>query len=230
MTQLQHVMLVSNEAQMAENLQMLLSVEGFQVSVIHDGLRGLLAIKRVEPDLAVVSWSPPRMSGLELCDRLKSGRHRSHIILLTDDDCAKERIAGLEAGASDCISRPFVAEEFVARVRANLAQREAEDNSTPTLKCADITLNPKTREVFRGDRFIRLTAKEFDLLEYLMSHYFQVLTRAQILENVWGYDYSGSSNIVEVYVRYLRNKLNGESQINLIQTVRSVGYILREDG
>jgi len=227
MSQLRHVMLVSNEVEMAETLQMALSAEGFQVSVIHDGLRGLLAVKRVEPDVVVVSWAPPGLSGLELCDRLRSARHKAPVILLTENNDTKERIAGLEAGASDCLSVPFEKEEFTARIKASLAYRQLEEQGS-ILKCADVVLNPRTREVFRGERFIRLTAKEFDLLEYLMSHYFQVLTRAQILENVWGYDYSGSSNIVEVYIRYLRNKLNGEQERNIIQTVRSVGYILRE--
>lgn len=228
MTRLQHVMLISDEIEMAETLQIALSAQGFQVSVIHDGLRGLLAIKRIIPDLVIVSWSPPRLSGLELCHRLRPERHKSPIILLTEGDNHQDRIAGLEAGASDCISVPFEQAEFIARVRANVVNRELSAEQDPLLKCADIVLNLETREVFRGDRFIRLTAKEFDLLKYLMTHYFQVLSRAQILENVWGYDYSGNSNIVEVYVRYLRNKLNGENERNLIQTIRSVGYILRE--
>ncbi|MFK8184728.1 MAG: response regulator transcription factor [Phormidesmis sp.] len=228
MKRLQHVMIISNKMEMAETLQLSLSAEGFQVSVIHDGLRGLLAIKRVLPDLAIVSWAPPRLSGLELCHRLRSERHTSPIILLTEGDNARDRIAGLEAGASDCLSFPIEKEELIARIRANLVNRKQPENKNPHLKCVDIMLNLETREVFRGDRFIRLTAKEFDLLKYLMSNYFRVLTRAQILDNVWGYAYSGNSNIVEVYVRYLRNKLNNDNEPNLIQTIRSVGYILRE--
>lgn len=221
-------MFISDEIEMAETLQIALSAQGFQVSVIHDGLRGLLAIRRVVPDLVVASWSPPGLSGLELCDRLRSGQNTLPIILLTEGNDPKERIAGLEAGAIDCLSFPFEKEEFIARIRANLVRCNLEPGKSPILRCADIVLNIETREVFRGDRLIQLTAKEFDLLEYLMTHYFQVLTRAQILENVWGYNYSGNSNIVEVYVRYLRNKLNRQNEKNLILTIRGVGYILRE--
>lgn len=225
---LQHIMIISSQVELAETLQIELSQAGYQVSVIHDGLRGLLAIKRTSPDLIVIGWAPPRLSGLELCDRLRLNQGREPVILLTQNDNAEDRIAGLEAGANDCISMPFVKAEFIARIHANLAKRRSRSDQDSILRCADILLNRKTREVFRGDRFIRLTAKEFDLLEYLMDHYFQVLTRAQILENVWGYDYLGSSNIIEVYIRYLRRKLEDGSKNRVIQTVRSVGYILRE--
>jgi len=225
---LQHVMIISSQIELVETLQIELSQEGYQVSVIHDGLRGLLAIKRTSPDLIVVGWAPPRLSGLEICDRLRLNQGGEPVILLTQQDNAADRIAGLEAGANDCISLPFVKEEFIARINANLSNHRSKRDQDATVRCADILLNRKTREVFRGDRFIRLTAKEFDLLEYLMDHYFQVLTRAQILENVWGYDYLGSSNIIEVYIRYLRRKLEDSGKNRVIQTVRSVGYILRE--
>ncbi|MGD1898467.1 MAG: response regulator transcription factor [Phormidesmis sp.] len=223
-------MIIADEPELAESLQIDLHSEGYQVSVINDGLRGLLAAKRVATDLVIVGWSPPRLSGLEVCRRLRTGQNDEPIILLTQKDSPAERIAGLEAGANDCISIPFNPEEFVARIQANLSRFTPADHQSAIVRCADIQLNRKTREVFRGDRFIRLTAKEFDLLEYLMSHYFQVLTRAQILENVWGYEYAGGSNIIEVYIRYLRRKLQGEEkQQRLIHTVRSVGYIFRED-
>ncbi|MEO0769616.1 MAG: response regulator transcription factor [Cyanobacteria bacterium J06649_4] len=222
-------MIITDEPELAESLQIDLHSEGYQVSVINDGLRGLLAAKRVTTDLVVVGWSPPRLSGLEVCRRLRSNQGNEPIILLTQEDSPEKRIAGLEAGANDCISVPFNQEEFVARVHASLARRQPKTQHAHVLRCADIQLNRSTREVFRGERFIRLTAKEFDLLEYLMSHYFQVLTRAQILENVWGYEYTGSSNIIEVYIRYLRRKLEKENDSRLIHTVRSVGYIFRED-
>jgi len=226
---LKHIMIIADEPELAESLQIDLHSEGYQVSVIHDGLRGLLAAKRVAADLVVVSWSPPRLSGVEVCRRLRIGQTDEPIILLTPRDSPTDRIAGLKAGANDCISIPFNPEEFIARVHANLAHRKSITRDSPILRCADIQLNRKTREVFRNDRVIRLTAKEFDLLEYLMRHYFQVLSRAQILENVWGYEYAGGSNIIEVYIRYLRRKLESEKQARLIHTVRSVGYIFREE-
>ncbi|MEL6553085.1 MAG: response regulator transcription factor [Cyanobacteria bacterium J06621_11] len=223
-------MIIADEPELTESLQIDLHIEGYQVSVINDGLRGLLAAKRVATDLVVVSWSPPRLSGLEVCRRLRMGQGGEPIILLTQEDRPADRIAGLEAGANDCLSIPFHSEELVARIQSNLLRHGVSEHHSAVLRCADIQLNRKTREVFRGDRFIRLTAKEFDLLEYLMSHYFQVLTRAQILENVWGYEYAGGSNIIEVYIRYLRRKLEGTEDARLIHTVRSVGYIFREDG
>jgi len=235
---LKHIIIITDELELAESLQIDLHREGYQVSVINDGLRGLLTAKRVATDLVVVGWAPPRLSGIEVCRRLRTGQCEEPVILLTQADSPEERIAGLEAGADDCISIPFDPEEFVARIHSNLQRRSPVAPQVSILRCADIQLNRKTREVFRGvgenslsgKRLIRLTAKEFDLLEYLMSHYFQVLTRTQILENVWGYEYSGSSNIIEVYIRYLRRKLEENDAARLIHTVRSVGYIFREEG
>ncbi|MGB7250117.1 MAG: response regulator transcription factor [Phormidesmis sp.] len=228
-TQLKHIMIIADELELAESLQIDLNNEGYQVSVIHDGMRGLLAVKRIATDLVIVGWSPPRLSGVEICHRLRLGRSEEPIILLTRGDSAEDRIAGLEAGANDCISLPFFKEEFLARIHASLAHQRRRQGQASVLRCADLQLNRETREVFRGDRFIRLTAKEFDLLEYLMEHYFQVLSRTQILEHVWGYEYFGSSNIIEVYIRYLRKKLDSTKKNRLIHTVRSVGYILREE-
>ncbi len=222
------IMFISDQIELAETLQMELSGLGYQVSVIHDGLRGLLAVNRMKPDLVILSWSPPRLSGLEICDRLRSSRHEEAIILLTESDCHKQRIAGFNAGADDCLSWPLAKEEFIARVQANLNYCDHGQRQSPILRCTDLLLNRDTREVFRNQQLIRLTATEFNLLEYLMTHYFQVLTRSQILENVWGYDYAGSSNIIEVYIRYLRKKLGATSENPLIHTVRGVGYILRE--
>ncbi|MEM6867273.1 MAG: response regulator transcription factor [Cyanobacteria bacterium P01_C01_bin.121] len=234
---LKHIMIISDEPELAESIQIDLHGEGYQVSVINDGLRGLSIAKRVATDLIVVGWAPPSLSGLEICRRLRAGQGEEPIILLTQADSPCERIAGLEAGADDCVSIPFDPEELIARIHASLQRRSSVTAQSAILQCANIQLNRKTREVFRdiGDassankQLIRLTAKEFDLLEYLMSHYFQVLTRTQILENVWGYEYSGSSNIIEVYIRYLRRKLEENDASRLIHTVRSVGYIFREE-
>lgn len=225
---LKHIMLISGQEELAETIQVELSGEGYQVSVMHDGLRGLLAANRMNPDIVVSCWQPPRISGLEICERLRASRRKKAIVLLTPDDDAQQRISGFEVGADDCISLPLQRDEFVARIKARLVMAEDEQSENPMLHCADLLLNRETREVFRGGHFIRLTAKEFDLLEYLMDHYFQVVTRAQILENVWGYDYAGSSNIVEVYIRYLRTKLESVEEKRIIHTVRSVGYILRD--
>ncbi|MEL6262502.1 MAG: response regulator transcription factor [Cyanobacteria bacterium J06626_6] len=224
----QHVMFVSDEIELVETLQIELSQKGFQVSIIHDGLRGLLAINRMKPDLVVISWSPPRLSGIDICQRLRTHKRTTAVILLTKEDNVEERIEGLNAGADDCLSLPFVKEEFLARIHANISHYQERKMEEPLLKYADLLLNRETREVFRGGEYIHLTAKEFNLLEYFMEHNLQVLTRAQILENVWGYDYAGSSNIIEVYIRYLRKKLGATPENRIIYTIRSVGYILRE--
>ena len=223
-----HIMLVADNLELAETLQIELSQQDYRVSVIHDGIRGLLAINRMRPDLVVLSWSPPRLSGIEICNRLRANGREEPIILITQKDCSKKRIAGFNAGADDCLSPPLISEEFIARVNANLSNHASNPADAPSLRVADLLLNRETREVFRGDQFIRLTAKEFNLLEYLMMHHFQVLTRTQILESVWGYDYNGSSNIIEVYIRYLRKKLGATPENPIIHTIRSVGYILKE--
>lgn len=228
-SQPRQIILIAEQSEQAETLQLELSREGYRVSVIHDGLRGLLAVNRIVPDLVIISGSPPRLSGLEICHRLSSNRNEVPLILLTQESSVTERVAGFQAGASDCISPPIIKEEFFARLRANFPHRSLGQVPAAILQCADLRLNRQTREVFRRDRLIQLTAKEFNLLEYLMNHYFQVLTREQILENVWGYHFMGSSNIIEVYIRYLRQKLEaGDDDPRLIQTVRGVGYVLRE--
>ena len=222
------ILFISEQAELAETIQLELSKEGYIVNVMHDGLRGLLAANRMNPDVVIACWESPRIPGMEICDRLRTGGRKGAIVLITSENTVEQRVAGFEVGADDCISLPFHREEFVARIKARIQAAESKQKSAPLLHCANLLLNKETREVFRGEQFIKLTAREFDLLEYLMEHYFQVVTRAQIIENVWGYDYVGSSNIVEVYVRYLRTKLEAVDNQRVIHTVRSVGYILRD--
>ena len=222
------IMIISGETELVEDLQIALNHEGYQVSVIHDGLRGLLAVNRVVPNLVIISWSPPRLSGSEICSRIRWSRNNVPIILLTQDTDAEERIAGFQAGASDCVSLPFLKEEFLARIRANLARNYNGQDKVSVLQFADLWLNRLTHEVFRGDRSIQLTATEFNLLEYMMDHCYQVLSRSQILENVWGNSFMGTSNIIEAYIHSLRQKLEFTQENRLIQTVRGVGYVLRE--
>jgi DNA-binding response OmpR family regulator len=220
------ILVVEDEAKLAQFMELELQYEGYQVTVATDGLAGLTTARESQPDLILLDWMLPGISGLEICRRLRLTGDRVPIILLTAKDEISDRVAGLDAGADDYIVKPFSLEELLARVRAHL-RRNQEDNPD-LLKFADLQLNRSTREVTRGDREIELTAKEFDLLEYLISHPRQVLTRDQILERVWGYDFMGDSNIIEVYVRYLRLKLEAQEEKRLIQTVRSVGYVLRE--
>ncbi len=168
----------------------------------------------------------PGISGLELCRRLRATGDKVPTILLTAKDDVSDRVAGLDAGADDYVVKPFSVEELLARVRAHL--RRYQEPNLDLLQFEDLSLNRTTREIYRGDRLIELTAKEFDLLEYLISHPRQVLRRDRILETVWGYDFMGDSNIIEVYIRYLRLKLEANNEKRLIQTVRGVGYVLRD--
>ncbi|MDY6784040.1 MAG: response regulator transcription factor [Cyanobacteriota bacterium] len=220
------ILVVEDEAKLARLLELELKYEGYTVIVAADGVSGLAAARESNPDLAILDWMIPGISGIEICRRLRQTGSKIPILMLTAKDEVGDRVAGLDAGADDYMIKPFSVEELLARVRAHLRRSQEEDSDS--IQFADLRLNRSTREVYRGDRAIELTAKEFDLLEYLLSHPKQVLTRDRILERVWGYDFMGDSNIIEVYIRYLRLKLERDRECRLIQTVRGVGYVLRE--
>ncbi|NET71951.1 MAG: response regulator transcription factor [Sphaerospermopsis sp. SIO1G2] len=222
-----HILLVEDEVKLARLIELELSYEGYQISVAYDGLTALTAARELNLDLIVLDWMLPGMSGVEICRRLRSTGDQVPVILLTAKDEVSDRVAGLDAGADDYVVKPFSIEELLARVRAHL-RRSKENSSDDVLKFDDLSLNRITREVYRGQRLIELTAKEFELLDYLLSHPRQVITRDRILEEVWGYDFMGDSNIIEVYIRYLRLKLEANSEKRLLQTVRGVGYVLRD--
>lgn len=221
-----HILLVEDEVKLAKFIQLELGYEGYQVSVADDGLAGLTAARESQPDLVILDWMLPGLSGVEICRRLRTTGDQVPIILLTAKDEVSDRVAGLDAGADDYVVKPFSIEELLARVRAHL--RRTQETDPDVLQFADLILNRRTREVYRGERIIELTAKEFDLLAYLLAHPRQVIARDRILEQVWGYDFMGDSNIIEVYIRYLRLKLEANNEKRLLQTVRSVGYVLRD--
>ncbi len=219
------ILLVEDEEKLAKFVQLELSYEGYEVSVAHDGLSGLMAARDQSPDLIILDWMMPGLTGVEVCRRLRQTGCQTPVMLLTAKDEVSDRVEGLDAGADDYVVKPFSIEELLARVRAHLRRNEPQD--AESLVFDDLILDRKSRQVKRGQREIELTAKEFDLLEYLMTNPRQVLTRDRILEEVWGYDFMGDSNIIEVYIRYLRLKLEAEGESRLIQTVRGVGYVLR---
>ncbi len=230
-----HILLVEDEIKLARFVELELSSEGYRVSVAHDGMSGLAIARESEPDLAILDWMLPGLTGVELCRRLRATGSKVPVILLTARDEVGDRVTGLDAGADDYVVKPFSIEELLARIRAHL--RRTQEPDADLLKFEDLSLNRRTREVYRGqrseasqssERVIELTAKEFDLLEYLLTHPRQVFTRDQILEHVWGYDFMGDSNIIEVYVRYLRLKLEEKGEKRLVHTIRGVGYALRE--
>ncbi|WP_073069813.1 response regulator transcription factor [Phormidesmis priestleyi] len=221
-----HILLVEDEVKLARFVELELVSEGYTVSVAHDGMTGLTLAREATLDLAILDWMLPGLSGLELCRRLRSTGSKVPVILLTARDEVNDRVAGLDAGADDYVVKPFSIEELLARIRAHL--RRVQEGDEEALQFNTLRLNRKTREVYRGTRSIDLTAKEFDLLEYLLRHPRQVFTRDQILENVWGYDFMGDSNIIEVYIRYLRLKLEENQESRLLHTIRGVGYTLRD--
>jgi DNA-binding response OmpR family regulator len=221
-----HILLVEDEIKLARFIELELESEGYRVSVAHDGMSGLALARESEPDLAILDWMLPGLTGVELCRRLRATGSKVPVILLTARDEVGDRVTGLDAGADDYVVKPFSIEELLARIRSHLRRTQTTDEDL--LQFEDLSLNRRTREVFRGQRSIDLTAKEFELLQYLMTHPRQVFTREQIIENVWGYDFLGDSNIIEVYVRYLRLKLEEKNEKRLLHTARGVGYSLRE--
>jgi DNA-binding response OmpR family regulator len=221
-----HILIADDEVNLARLVELELSLEGYTVTVANDGLTGLTKAREIMPDLLILDWMMPGMTGVEICRRLRATGNKAPVILLTAKEDVGDRVAGLDAGADDYVIKPFKIEELLARVRAHL--RRTQEDNPDLLQFADLSLNRKTREVFRSGRAIELTAKEFELLDYLITHPRQVITRDQILEKVWGYDFMGDSNIIEVYVRYLRLKLEEQQEKRLIQTIRGVGYVLRD--
>ncbi|AFZ50249.1 response regulator transcription factor [Dactylococcopsis salina] len=220
------ILIVEDEAKLAQFIELELQYEGYEVTIATDGFTGLTQARELNPDLLILDWMLPGISGLEICRRLRQTNNTIPVILLTAKDEISDRVEGLDAGADDYVVKPFSIEELFARVRAHLRRNHEEE--TDTFQFSDLKLNTSTREVCRRDRAIELTAKEFELLRYLLLHPRQVLTRDQILERVWGYDFMGDSNIIEVYIRYLRLKLEEKGEPRIIQTVRGVGYVLRE--
>jgi len=220
------ILLVEDEVKLARFMELELTSEGYEISIAYDGIKGLTMLRESPPDLAILDWMLPGISGLEICRRMRSTDIKIPVILLTAKDEVSDRVTGLDAGADDYVIKPFSIEELLARIRVHL--RRTQETDQDLLRYQNLSLNRRTREVFLGKELIDLTAKEFHLLEYLLRHPKQVLTRDQILENVWGYDFRGDSNIIEVYVRYLRLKLEKNKEQRLIHTVRGVGYVLKD--
>jgi two-component system response regulator MprA len=230
------VLVIDDQENIIEFIKLGLKYEGFQVEAAADGPQGLAAAQRIIPDLIILDIMLPGMDGLEVCRRLRSNPTTQDvpILMLTAKDDVRDRITGLDTGADDYLTKPFSFEELVARIRAILRRQsrgrgdEAEAGHGQILQFGDLQLNTATREVLRGERQIELTATEYNLLHLFMSHPRQVLDRQTILNRVWGYDFLGETNIIEVYVRYLREKIeDSPSTPRLIQTVRGVGYVLK---
>ena len=223
------ILVVDDDQAVRDSLRRSLAFNGYDVELAGDGLAALESIARSRPDAVVLDVMMPRLDGLEACRRLRSAGEDLPILVLTARDAVSDRVAGLDAGADDYLPKPFALEELLARLRALLRRTQpAYSSESGQLSFADLTLDPLAREVTRGERTVRLTRTEFNLLELLMRHPRQVLTRSQILEEVWGFDFPTTSNSLEVYVGYLRRKTEAAGEPRLIHTVRGIGYALRE--
>jgi two-component system, OmpR family, response regulator MprA len=221
----ERILIIEDDEAILKVLRRVLSYEGYQVDTALDGQSGLNMVREIVPDVIILDWMLPGMDGLEVCRRLRAASNMP-ILMLTAKDTIQDRVQGLDAGADDYLVKPFELDELLARIRALLRRTQTE--RAQVLTFADLVLDISTRQASRKGRIISLTAKEYELLELFMRHPRQVLTREMIFDRVWGYDFGGESNVLDVYIRYLRQKLEEDGEARLLHTARGVGYVLRE--
>ncbi len=222
------ILVVEDEARIGKLLKKGLEAEGYAVDLAVDGAEGLRQGAKKVYDLILLDLMLPKVDGLDVCKQLRRQKITTPILMLTARDTTQNKIDGLDVGADDYVTKPFEFDELLARVRA-LLRRPADQVKSSLLRVGDIKINLKSREVHRGQKKIDLTSKEFSLLEYLARHPGEVITRTKISEHVWDQNYDPFSNIVDVYIRYLRRKLGQKSTRGIIETVRGAGYRLRND-
>jgi len=223
-----NVLIIDDDPKLLKMLQRTLVYEGLNVSTATNGLEALPVVEAQHPDLIIVDWMMPKMDGISFINRLRDAEDKTMVLMLTARDAIENRVEGLESGADDYLVKPFAPAELVARVHAILRRVESKPENQK-VSYADVTLDPATHEAQRGGVDLTLTVTEFNLLHLLLRHPRQVLERRQILSDVWGYDFGGDDNVLEIYIGYLRKKLEAGSQSRLIQTVRGIGYALREE-
>lgn len=223
----ERILIVEDEKSIARVLELELTYEGYKTGVALTGAEGLIQFREHEWDLVLLDLMLPEIHGLDVLKRIRSAGSEVPVILLTAKNDVKDKVAGLDLGANDYVTKPFEIEELLARIRACLRLSTGQNNSDLHV-FNGLQLNTATREVARNGRAIELTPREFDLLLYLMQHPQQVLSREQVLNAVWGYDYFGDTNVIDVYIRYLRKKVDAGEETTYIQTVRGVGYVLKE--
>lgn len=224
-----HILLIEDEVEIVRFVKLELEHEGYSVTAATDGRTGLdLALAECF-DLILLDVMLPELNGIEVLRRIRREKH-TPVIMLTARDTIADKVTGLDMGANDYITKPFHIEELLARIRACLRVSSQEVEDASVIKIGDLTLNTAQRLVLRAGKTIVLTKTQYDLLEYLVRNHNIVLTREQILNEVWGYDYLGDSNVVDVYIRYVRTRLGDTNANRLIETVRGVGYVIRENG
>ena len=222
------ILVVEDEKKIARVLSLELEYEGYEVTVQDTGMKGLQALEEESFDLVLLDVMLPELSGLEVLRRVRKTNTATPIILITARGSVPDKVSGLDLGANDYITKPFDIEELLARIRAQLRfNHNAQEEKEIELSIADLTVNEKTRDIQRGDQTLELTPREYDLLVHLLKHQQQVLTRDQLLTAVWGFDYFGDTNVVDVYIRYLRKKIDYPFEKQLIHTVRGVGYVMK---
>jgi two-component system response regulator MprA len=221
----ERILIIEDDDAILKILRRVLAYEGYQVDTALEGKTGLAMAHEIHPDLIVLDWMLPVMDGLEVCRHLRENGS-TPILMLTAKDTIQDRVQGLDAGADDYVIKPFELDELLARIRALL--RRTQPERAQVLSFMDLTLDTNTRQANRKGRTISLTAKEYELLELFLRHPRQVLTREMIFDRVWGYDFGGESNVLDVYIRYLRQKLEEGGEVRLLHTARGVGYVLRE--
>jgi two-component system, OmpR family, response regulator MprA len=220
------ILVVDDEPAVRDALERALRLDGYDVDLAEDGTEGLAKFGRLAPDAIVLDLLMPSMGGIQMCRELREAGDRTPILILTARDAISDRVSGLDAGADDYLVKPFALEELQARLRALLRRSAGDEDGV--LAHGDLVMDTSTYEVCQGTRRVELTRTEFELLRLFLEHPRQVLTRSVILERVWGYDFGRSSNSLEVYVGYLRRKLEAAGEPRVLQTVRGVGYALRE--
>lgn len=222
------VLIVDDDQKLLKMLQRTLTYEGLTVVTATNGQEALDRVDSYQPEIIILDWMMPKMDGLEVVRQLRAENNQTYILMLTARDAVENRVEGLESGADDYLVKPFSPVELVARTHAMLRRLEAKPTRQP-VNFDSLSLDPLTHQASMGEIRLDLTPTEFELLHYFMRHPRQVLERAQILNSVWGYDFGGDDNVLEVYVGYLRKKLEAGGSSRLIHTVRGIGYVLREE-
>ncbi len=228
MTSGYRLLVAEDDPAVRQALERALRFEGYLVDLACDGLDALDQIAAKKPDLVLLDVMMPRLSGVEACRRLRTAGDHTAVLMLTARDALADRVAGLDAGADDYLVKPFALQELLARVRALLRRTGVTQGQEDLLQVGDLTLSRRSRQVRRSGTSIELTRTEFELLQTLLEHQGQVLTRGQLFEHVWGCDLDQSSNSLDVYIGYLRRKLEAGGRIRLVHTVRGVGFVARE--
>jgi two-component system, OmpR family, response regulator len=225
----QKILIVEDEAKIARVLQLELEYEGYQPAVVHDGLEAWEMIQETGYDLYILDVMLPGLSGMELLRRIRRKGTGDAVMMLTARGTTVDKVTGLDQGADDYVTKPFDMEELLARVRVLLRRKEKPAGTEEELTFKEVKLNLSRREAYRGDHMLELTPREYDLLVCFLEHPYHVLSREQLMDRVWGFDYAGETNVVDVYIRYLRQKVDKPFASSYIHTVRGTGYVLKDN-